>query len=298
MDVITQLDQTKMADDLAAGTLHHAHDSWLRLRKVSYAAHGGYCIGVSVNIEPEITRRRVIALDRADFACLMPLKGVVELELSDRRLLLPQREMVTAAVESVAVRSTTGLPAALMIAAVRTRGVNDLVSPLMRPLQGRQIAWACGLRERMPSRQFYSRLLGDAIYCQDAAIRRLPGRVEVARKTFERLTLSRLVVSTDLQTQSSDMARLASMSYGHFNRCFKVCFGTTPKQHGIAFRMRLACALLECSDARLADVATNCGYDDRTAFSRAFQSFTGLSPTAFRAQRLHRNGVGNQKPVQ
>jgi len=62
--------------------------------------------------------------------------------------------------------------------------------------------------------------------------------------------------------------------------------GTTPQQYLIMLRMRLAKELLLGADLSVAQIAERCGYANAYYFSNTFRKHCGMSPTAFRGNRL------------
>jgi AraC-like DNA-binding protein len=59
-------------------------------------------------------------------------------------------------------------------------------------------------------------------------------------------------------------------------------FGLTYSQLLDEVRLETACRLLERSETSLAEIATAMGYADPASFTRAFQRWTGETPSAFR----------------
>lgn len=80
----------------------------------------------------------------------------------------------------------------------------------------------------------------------------------------------------------SDLAVVAEMSATQLERAARSILGLTPKQLIIRFRIETALVLLETSDASIAEIATQCGYYDQSAFSRHFRRTVGASPAAHR----------------
>ncbi|HWA45325.1 MAG TPA: AraC family transcriptional regulator [Hypericibacter adhaerens] len=81
------------------------------------------------------------------------------------------------------------------------------------------------------------------------------------------------------------LARLANLSRAHFVRKFTAEVGTPPSDHVFAARMRLAERLLIATDSSVAEIARAAGFADGNYFAKAFRRASGLTPTAFRAQR-------------
>jgi len=66
--------------------------------------------------------------------------------------------------------------------------------------------------------------------------------------------------------------------------------GQPPMQYLAAWRMQLAAALLRDTDAKVIEVALDVGYENETAFARAFRRTVGESPAAWRKARRKRDG--------
>jgi len=62
--------------------------------------------------------------------------------------------------------------------------------------------------------------------------------------------------------------------------------GEPPMQYLTRWRMQMAARLLSDGSAKVAAIAVEVGYDSEAAFSRAFKKVAGMSPAAWRQQRL------------
>lgn len=78
-----------------------------------------------------------------------------------------------------------------------------------------------------------------------------------------------------------DIARAAGLSRTHFLRSFARCFGETPYQALRRRRLERAAELLRSGPASVTDVALAVGYNNFSAFARAFRAFHGVSPSMF-----------------
>lgn len=89
-----------------------------------------------------------------------------------------------------------------------------------------------------------------------------------------------------------DFEKLASslgMSYTSFRKCFQKYNGMAPLEYQIALRIRRATHLLKNSDAPVAQIAKETGFQSHAYFSRFFRAHTGISPVKFRL-------LSSQKP--
>lgn len=82
--------------------------------------------------------------------------------------------------------------------------------------------------------------------------------------------------------QLSDAARAPSRY--QFIRQYKTLTGQTPIQAFLHMKVSRACYLLEISDASVANIALEFGFDDAYYFSRLFKKVVGLSPAKYRQQ--------------
>jgi len=85
-----------------------------------------------------------------------------------------------------------------------------------------------------------------------------------------------------------DMADLAGMSVKSFERHVRAVFGLTPAQLLTRARIEAALRYLDGTDLPVARIAVECGYFDHSAFTRAFRTAVGVTPTTYR--RLRREG--------
>jgi len=79
-----------------------------------------------------------------------------------------------------------------------------------------------------------------------------------------------------------ELAREANTSRSVLAERFQKLVGDSPMQYLTQWRMLLAANLLRRSNAPLARVAEEVGYQTDTAFSRAFRREFGLPPVAWR----------------
>jgi AraC-like DNA-binding protein len=80
------------------------------------------------------------------------------------------------------------------------------------------------------------------------------------------------------------LAKAVGLSRPAFARLFRRHLDRSPHRYLTAYRMELAARLLVESDAGLAEVASQVGYDSEFAFNRAFKRHHHVSPGVFRRQ--------------
>jgi transcriptional regulator GlxA family with amidase domain len=105
-----------------------------------------------------------------------------------------------------------------------------------------------------------------------------PGSLRRVREHVEKNLTGKL--------QTEELAGLAGLSPGHFNRAFRQSTGQPPHQYVLRRRVAIAAELLEKTDRALADIALDVGFADQSHFSRTYASVTGETPSASR--RRHR----------
>lgn len=118
---------------------------------------------------------------------------------------------------------------------------------------------------------------------------RLPGRSRrIKSSIFERIVPTHFACEFTAAEHHSntDIARRAAMSRAHFGRVFQAAFGQGPMEFRRCVRIANAFALLRLTSATTHLVAEAVGYQDRTAFSRAFSAVAGVTPAECRALSL------------
>lgn len=86
--------------------------------------------------------------------------------------------------------------------------------------------------------------------------------------------------SCDLDIQS--IAASASISESECLRCFRSTIGTTPIQYLKQYRIQQAAQLLLDTGEKVSDIASRCGFQDMSYFTRVFRDIKGCVPTQFR----------------
>jgi AraC-like DNA-binding protein len=88
-----------------------------------------------------------------------------------------------------------------------------------------------------------------------------------------------------------ELARAAGTSRSVLAERFQTLVGSSPMQYLTQWRMLLAANLLSRSNAPLAHIAQDVGYQTDTAFSRAFRREFGAPPARWRRDHLAREAV-------
>jgi AraC family transcriptional regulator len=104
-------------------------------------------------------------------------------------------------------------------------------------------------------------------------------------------TLARIALDLDEALDLEALARAAGLSPFHFHRIFRGMVGETPLELARRLRMERAAWQLSRTSDRVTDIAFSAGYDTHEAFTRAFRSCYGTSPSGFREQHYRRTGL-------
>lgn len=135
-----------------------------------------------------------------------------------------------------------------------------------------------GLTSKFPIRDERGRVTGLIGISKDLASIMSPDEVppQVAQ------ALRYLETAFDQAVSPSRLARKAGMSAVRFARVIKRIYGISPMQLITKTRITAGSRLLRETDASIAEIALDCGFADHSAFTRAFRSVTGMSPTEHR----------------
>lgn len=82
----------------------------------------------------------------------------------------------------------------------------------------------------------------------------------------------------------AELARIACFSPYHFHRVFRGMVGESVGAHIRRIRLERAAQQLRTTKRGVTAVALQAGYESHEAFTRAFKTLTGLTPSAFRTQ--------------
>jgi AraC-like DNA-binding protein len=107
------------------------------------------------------------------------------------------------------------------------------------------------------------------------------------KEIYKRLCIAKDVLHSFYQ-EPLDLAELstrACLSTPQLVRQFKSVFGRTPYRYLVDLRLRHAAYLLMQTPDDIRDITWRCGFNDPSAFCRAFRTAFGLSPGQFRTRR-------------
>jgi AraC-like DNA-binding protein len=146
----------------------------------------------------------------------------------------------------------------------------------LHPYTGRQSGWC--LTSKVPLHDSQGRVLGIAGISRDLRA------AEDTHPAYRRLAVAAKNIQ-DNYAQPLKLAHLASlidMSVAQMERYFDKIFHITPRQMLLKTRLDAASRLL-AGDESITDVATQCGYNDHSAFTRQFKATVGITPSQYRA---------------
>ena len=83
----------------------------------------------------------------------------------------------------------------------------------------------------------------------------------------------------------AEIAAAAGMSPTQLERAMRRAMGVSPKQLVLRFRLEEAMRRLREGDEPIAQIASECGYYDQSAFTRQFRRVVGMSPGSYRGDR-------------
>lgn len=114
---------------------------------------------------------------------------------------------------------------------------------------------------------------------------RLIGQLRQHQPVSSKRNLQRLLSSDALLKLSvTDLANLSGRSLSSFNRDFKACYDTTPKQWQQLRRLDYGHRLLLQQQLSVTDIALELGYDNVSHFISAFKNKYGVTPKQFSLQ--------------
>jgi len=93
-------------------------------------------------------------------------------------------------------------------------------------------------------------------------------------------------VEANPATRMTEVRRLAGLSTKRLIGLFRAEVGLSPKEYARVRRLQAALRQLSVGAAGGADIAADVGYFDQSHFVREFRSFTGMTPTQYRQQRI------------
>lgn len=136
------------------------------------------------------------------------------------------------------------------------------------------------LTTKLPRRNAAGRIIGLMGISKD--VRSPIGPLEIPPGVAA--ALGRLETSYADPITAGQLARTARLPAARFARIIKRIFGLTPIQLISKTRLAAASQLLRDTDRSVARIAFECGFGDHSAFTRAFRSAMGATPSEFRSR--------------
>lgn len=141
---------------------------------------------------------------------------------------------------------------------------------------GREPGWC--LTSKVPLHDAQGRVLGVAGISRDLRA------AEGTHPAYQRLAIAARYIQDNYAQplKLSHLATLTKLSMAQIERYFDKIFHLTPRQMLLKTRLDAASELL-AGDLSITDIATRCGYNDHSAFTRQFKATVGVTPSQYRA---------------
>ena len=131
-------------------------------------------------------------------------------------------------------------------------------------------------------------LLSDLIRAQKKEMHRA-SQVNATKASTRLEIYKRICIAKDLlhsnymeKPNLVGISSTACMSVPQLIKHFKAAFQTTPHQYLTRIRLANAARLLKHTSSPVHDISSMCGFENVSAFCRAFKSEHGMQPTNFR----------------
>lgn len=95
--------------------------------------------------------------------------------------------------------------------------------------------------------------------------------------------IQRAIALLTQNVSNDEICRAIGMSGSNFQKLFKEKIGIPPRHYALKMRLKKACYLLGNGPDNINIIATECGFADRYAFSKAFKKYIGTSPAKYKA---------------
>ena len=109
---------------------------------------------------------------------------------------------------------------------------------------------------------------------------------ECIEKRYVRKAVDLMINAHNPQVKVSEVAGAIGISRGYLTRIFQKEMGVSPQEFLTRFRMERAGDLLRSTKSQISTIALELGYSDVLSFSKSFRRHFGMSPTAFREQKV------------
>lgn len=96
----------------------------------------------------------------------------------------------------------------------------------------------------------------------------------------------------DRRVELDELAKIACFSTFHFHRIYRAVMGETVHETGTRLRLQRAAGDLRSTERQMNEIARRAGYGSVAAFTRAFRTYYGAPPGAFRASEMGTEATG------
>jgi AraC family transcriptional regulator len=112
----------------------------------------------------------------------------------------------------------------------------------------------------------------------------------------QRILKVQLYIQKNLDRELSleELAKKSYFSVYHFHRIFKAVVGESLKEHIRRLRLEGAASQLKHTDESIINIALSAGYQTHEAFTRAFKTIFGCSPSGFRTNNTNSQRILDQ----
>jgi AraC-like DNA-binding protein len=186
---------------------------------------------------------------------------------------------------------------------------NPLIAALPRMLHlpaGRGGAWIAGVlrhavaesSERRPGREAMLERISEMVFVDavrrhvDALPEQTSGWLAGMRDRHVGRALAAMHAAPERAWTMERLAAEAALSRSALHERFVDILALPPMQYLAQWRMQVAAGLLRTTDATVASVALDVGYDSEAAFARAFKRLVGMPPAAWRRVHATRAPLG------
>jgi AraC family transcriptional regulator len=110
---------------------------------------------------------------------------------------------------------------------------------------------------------------------------------------YKRLCIAKDVLHSSYMDKPdlAAISHISCLSVPQLVRQFRSVFQTTPHQYLMRVRIEQAANLLKQTSAPVSEITWRCGFEDTSAFCRAFKAVYGISPNVFRGEREISGGI-------
>jgi len=114
----------------------------------------------------------------------------------------------------------------------------------------------------------------------------VPDRNTNAKEAYIRKAIEYIEMNYASKLTISEISNYLGLDRSYFYSIFKYYFNMSPQEFLIDFRIKKACDLMHNNALSIGDVARSVGYEDPLLFSKVFKKVKGMSPRAFRKQKI------------